>query len=156
MRVVALLLVIGSLIPVCAQTVKNNSLPQVVTFVAPPYPRLASDGSMTGTTVTRIKVGKDGRVSEADVVSAHPIFAKYVVVALKQWKFTPSEQEYVFEVVCRFEFYGPDSPDQCFREDGEPNTPETVVSARLPTDILIRTTGKCITFTTSDPVENRR
>jgi TonB family protein len=141
-------LVIVYSISVWAQTAGSVPLPQLVAFVAPPYPRAAADtGRMTGTTVTRIKVGKDGAVIEADIVRSHPLFAKYVLDALKQWKFTPSEQEYVFEVICRFELY---SPDKCF------TTPETLVSARLPTEVLIRTTEKCITTTTSDPVENRR
>ena len=118
----------------------------------PAYPRLANDLRLTGTTVTRIKVGKDGRVLEADIVSAHPIFAKYVLAALKQWRFTSSQQEYLLDVTCRFEFY---SPEKCFREDGRPITDETIVSATLPTDVLIRTTEKCYISTTHDPVETR-
>jgi hypothetical protein len=53
-----------------AQTAGSVPLPQLVTFVAPAYPRLANDGRMMGTTVTRIKVGKDGVVIEADIVSS--------------------------------------------------------------------------------------
>jgi Gram-negative bacterial TonB protein C-terminal len=73
---------------------------------------------MMGTTVTHIKVSKDVRVTDANVVSAHPIFAKYVVAALKQWQFIPSEHEYAFDVTCRFEFY---TENQCVRDDGQPN-----------------------------------
>src|SRR5437870_5317557 len=88
---------------------------------------------VTGSTVTRLRVGGDGRVIEADFVSAHALFAKNVLEALKQWTFTPSEQEHVIEVVCRFEFY----TDKC-------STTETLVSATLPTEVLIRTPSKCI------------
>ena len=144
-------LVIAFPVSMRAQGAGGVSLPQLVTFVAPAYPRLANDGRMMGTTVTRIIVGKNGEVIEADIASAHPVFAKYVLDALKQWKFVPSEQEYVFEVTCRFEFY----PDECLREDGKPITPETIVSAKLPTEVLIRTSERCITITTSDPVERR-
>ena len=90
---------------------------------------------------------------EVDTVSGHPFFTKYVLAALKQWNFAPSQQEYVFDVTCQFEFY---SPEKCACDDGQPITPETVVSATLPTEVLIQTTEKCITITTSDPVEHRR
>jgi TonB family protein len=152
-KVLTCLLVIAHSGSIWAQTAGGVPLPQVVTFVAPAYPRLANDSRMTGTTVSRIRVGKDGGVIEVNTVSGHPFFTKYVLAALKQWRFAPSQQEYIFDVTCRFEFY---SPEKCSREDGQPITPETVVSATLPTDILIRTTEKCITITTSDPVEHRQ
>lgn len=152
-NVLTLFLVMGYSVSTWAQTSEAVSIPQLVTFVAPAYPRLASDSRMTGTTVTRLTVGKDGRVIEANIVSGHPFFTKYVLAALKQWRFAPSERDYVFDVTCQFEFY---SPEKCSREDGQPVTPETIVSATLPTEVLIRTTEKCFTITTSDPVEHRR
>ena len=120
----------------------SASLPILVSFVAPSYPRIANDARLTGTTVTHIKIGKDGRVIEAKTVSAHPLFAKHVLDALKQWRFAPSDEEHAFDVTCRFEFYDPNA-DECFAPDGKPTTPETIVSAALPTEILVRTTGKC-------------
>lgn len=138
-----------------AQTAGSTRLPALVDFVAPAYPRLANDARLTGTTVTHIKVGKDGSVIEAKIVSAHAVFATYVLDALKHWKFAPSEEEHEFDVTCRFEFYAPDV-EKCFKPDGTPATPETVVSATLPTQVLVRTTERCITVTTSDPVEKQR
>jgi TonB family protein len=138
-----------------AQTVGNAHLPPLVDFVAPAYPRLANDARMTGTTVTHIKIGKDGSVVEAKIVSAHPVFATYVLAALRLWKFTPSEEQHEFDVTCRFEFYFPDA-EQCLKPDGTPTTPETIVSATLPTQVLIRTTERCITVTSSDPVKKHQ
>jgi TonB family protein len=135
-----------------AQTTGNTRLPALVDFVAPAYPRLANDARMTGTTVTHIKVWKDGSVIEAKIVSAHAVFATHVLDALKHWKFAPSEDKHEFDVTCRFEFYAPDI-ENCFKPDGTSATPETIVSATLPTQVLIRTTERCITVTTSDPVE---
>lgn len=140
-------------VSMCAQN-NSASLPILVSFVAPAYPRIANDAWMTGTTVTHIKIGKDGRVIEAKTVSAHPLFAKYVLDALKQWRFAPSDEEHEFDVTCRFEFYDPKA-DECFAPDGKPKTPETIVSAALPKEILVRTTGKCWIDTTSDPVEKQ-
>ena len=127
--------------------VTPGSPPRLLRFVAPAYPRRANDARMMGTVVTRIRVGKDGRVLQADLVSGHPFFTATVLDALKQWRFTASQEEYTFEVACRFEFYG---PDKCFREDGKPITPETLVSAELPTDVLIRATGWCDILTNYD------
>jgi TonB family protein len=152
MRVSALLLVIAFVAPIYAQTAVTPSPRQLVTFVAPAYPRLARDGLMTGTTVTRLKIGKNGQVIDAEVVSGHPFFTKYVLPALKQWRFQPSEQEFVLDVICRFELY---SDGKCFRDNGEPITSETIVSAELPTNILVRTTARCVMVTTSDPVERK-
>ena len=135
----------------CAQNSGSAALPTLVSFVAPAYPRIANDARMTGTTVTHIKVGKNGRIIEAKTVSAHPLFAKHVLDALKQWRFAPSEEEHEFDVTCRFEFYDPDV-DECFGPDGKPTTPETIVSAALPTEILVRTTGKCEIITNYDRV----
>lgn len=135
---------------------QNNSapIPPVVSFVAPAYPRIANDARMTGTTVTHIKIGKDGRVIEVKTVSAHPLFAKHVLDALKQWRFAASDEEHEFDVTCRFEFYDPNA-DECFAPDGKPTTQETIVSAALPKEILVRTTGRCWIVTNSDPVEKQ-
>lgn len=127
-----------------AQATGISPLPTLVTFVAPPYPRRANDAGLTGITVTRLKIGKDGRVVGAKIVRAHALFVDAVLDALKQWKFAPSDSEHELEVTCRFEFY---TPDRCSA------TPETTVSATLPTDVLIRTTPKCAT--TPAPTTNR-
>src|SRR5579863_10489543 len=72
----------------------DSDVPPVVNFVAPAYPRIAKDNRIMGTTVTDIKVSAEGRVSEATIISAHPLFANYVLSALKQWRFRPSHTEY--------------------------------------------------------------
>jgi len=146
-----LLLLMFYLAPVCAQA---GPAPQIITFVAPVYPQLAAFGGVQGTIVTHIKIGMDGRVKEADVVTGHALFTKNVLAALKQWRFAPSLQEYALDVTSRFEFY---SPDGCFeKDDGRRTSAETMVSANLPTDVLIRVPWKCVTITTSDPVERKR
>jgi TonB family protein len=127
----------------------GDSLPRIVTFVAPGYPRVASDARFAGTAIIRLTVARDGRVTEANLISGHPLFAKPVIEAVKQWKFASSDRDYTFEVTFRFEFY---DPDKCFRPDGTPTTPETTVSATLPKDVLVRTTSRCFITSSSDPV----
>lgn len=94
-----------------------------------------------GTTVTRITVTKEGHVSAVLTVSANPVFEKYVLDALKQWRFKPSAQEHTIEVTCQFEFYEEDCD--------KPLTPETQVSAELPNRVTIRTGLQCIVVTNS-------
>src|SRR4051794_15005160 len=72
----------------------DSDVPAVVTFVAPAYPRIAKDGRIMGTTVTDITVSAEGRVSDAKIISAHPVFANYVLSALRQWQFRASQGEH--------------------------------------------------------------
>jgi TonB family protein len=134
-----------------AQSTKSAPPPALVSFVAPAYPRVAHDLEMQGTTVTHITVGKDGSVTDARNLRAHVVFAKYVLDAWKQWKFAPSEEEHEFDVTCRFEFYAADV-NACKEPNGQSTTPETIVSFALPTEVLIRTTGKCMQITNPDSV----
>jgi TonB family protein len=120
---------------------QDNNVPQVVQFVAPAYPRAAKDQRIMGTTVTRITVAANGTVAAATTVRAHPVFEKYVLEALKQWKFKPSAQEHTLEITCSFEFYDED----CDR----PLTPETKVSAELPSMVRIRTGLQCVRTSSS-------
>lgn len=150
--VIVLLLMVQSF-SAHGQNMTATQLPILVSFVAPAYPRLASDTRASGTTVTHLRIGKDGRVIEAKTVYAHPFFAKYVLDALKQWRFAASAEEHEIDIICQFEFY---APEECEGADGKPPTPETIVSGTLPTQLLVRTTEKCWTITTSDPVEKAK
>lgn len=130
-----------NLCPASAQSSGADALPSVISFVAPAYPRAARDNRMMGTTVTRITVAKDGLVSSVRTISAHPVFEKYVADALKQWRFRPSTEEHTFDVTCRFEFYDEDCE--------KPLTPETQVSAELPSLVHIRTGLQCVQVSNS-------
>lgn len=136
-------LLVAASVPVCSQIPDKEALPSIVSFVAPPYPRAAKDQRIQGTTVTRITVAPDGTVTAATTVSAHPVFEKYVVDALKQWRFKASSQEHTFEVTCRFEFYDEDCKKAL--------TPETLVSAELPTLVRVKTGLQCIETSNSNP-----
>jgi TonB family protein len=107
----------------------------LVTFVAPAYPRAAKDQRIMGETRTRVTVNRDGAVTEVKTIDAHPVFEHYVLDALKQWRFKPSDQEYAFQVICSFEFMD----EECKGNDKHPITSETYVSADLPTVVHIKT-----------------
>ena len=94
-----------------------------------------------GKTRTRVAVNRDGAVTEVKTIVAHPVFEHYVLDALKQWRFKPSEQQYTFQVICSFEFMD----EECEGSDKHPITSETYVSADLPTVVHIKTGLRCPT-----------
>ena len=114
--------------------------PTVVKFVAPAYPRAAKDQRISGKTITRVSVGRDGSVKELNTVLAHPIFKQYVLDALSQWQFKPAVHEYALEITCLFEL----DQAKCEGTDLHPITSETHVSAELPSVVHIRTGLQCI------------
>jgi len=124
MRIALLTLISAALLFAQAPVTAEKDMPALVTFVAPAYPRAAKDKRIMGTTLTRITVNGDGTVTEAKTIRAHPVFEDYVLEALKQWRFKPSDQEHAFQVTCSFEIV-----DECEGTDKHPITSETHVSA---------------------------
>jgi len=117
----------------------------VVTFVAPAYPRAAKDQRKMGKTLTRITVNRDGAVTEVKTISANAVFEDYVLEALRQWRFKPSDQEHTLQVTCSFEFID----DKCEGTNQHPITSETLVSAELPTVVHIKTGLQCVEATSN-------
>jgi len=66
---------------------------------------------------------------------AHRVFESYVLEAFRQWRFKLSDHEYTVEVTCFFEF----TEGKCEGSDVRPITPETYVSAELPSVVRVRT-----------------
>lgn len=117
----------------------------VVKFVAPPYPRAAKDKRMMGKAVSEISVGPDGSVQDVRILSAHPVFENPVRDALKQWRFSPTSQEYTLQVTVSFEF-----DDACEGTDKHPLTSESRVSAEFPNLVHIITSLQCTEVSTSE------
>jgi TonB family protein len=145
MRIALLVFVSASLLLAQAPTATGKELPALVTFVAPAYPRAAKDQRIMGRTLTRITINRDGAVTDAKTISAHPVFEKYVLEALRQWRFKASDEEHTLQVTCLFEFID----DKC-GTDIHPITPETRVSAELPTVVHIKTDSPCVVIRTVD------
>ena len=139
MRIALLTLISATLLAGQAPGAAAKDMPVVVMFVAPAYPRAARDQRIMGQTLTRITVARDGTVTEVKTISAHRVFEDYVLEALKQWRFKPSDQEHTFQVTCLFEFM-----DDCEGTNKHPITPETHVSAELPTVVHIKTSFPCM------------
>lgn len=92
-----------------------------------------------GKTISRITVSPEGVVTEVKTVSANKVFEKYVLEALRQWRFQTSAKEHILEVTCAFEF----TQDACEGTNEHPITSETYVSADLPTVVHIKTGLPC-------------
>ncbi len=137
---VLLTLLSTSLLFAQSPSVTATEEPTVLTFVAPAYPRAAKDQRKMGKTITRIKVSPEGSVTEAKTVSANAVFEKYVLEALKQWRFQPLGRGYSLEVTCSFEFI----QNECEGSNEHPVTSETYVSAELPTVVHIKTGLQCM------------
>lgn len=64
----------ASLLFAQSPSVADKEVPNVVTFVAPAYPRAAKDQRKVGKTVTRLKVSPEGSVTDAKTVRANEVF----------------------------------------------------------------------------------
>jgi TonB family protein len=113
-------------------------------LVAPAYPRAAKEQRIQGTALVFIAINRDGIVTEAKLVSAHPVFGDYVLAALKQWRFKASNQAHTLQVTCVFEFI----TDKCEGTDKHPVISETQISAELPAVVHVRTGLQCIETST--------
>jgi hypothetical protein len=121
----------------------------VVKFVAPPYPRAAKDGKITGRAVATINIARDGSVN-VQTVRAHIVFEKPVRDALAKWRFTPTNQESTLEVIVSFEI-----DDTCEGTDEHPLTAETRVSAELPSLVHVVTGLRCLETNVSTEHKNQ-
>ncbi len=63
---------------------------QVLKRVAPTYPMIARQRRLSGVVVVQAEVGKDGKVSNMQLISGPPVFREAAFEALKQWRFKPA------------------------------------------------------------------
>ncbi len=56
----------------------------------PEYPAVAKDAEVEGDVVVEVTVDEEGKVSNARVVSGHPMLQASAIVAAKEWTFNPT------------------------------------------------------------------
>jgi protein TonB len=61
----------------------------VLRRVEPKYPEQARVQHLEGPVVLDVRIGKEGAVQEATVVSGDPVLAAAAVEAVRQWSFRP-------------------------------------------------------------------
>jgi TonB family protein len=59
----------------------------LVTKVSPEYPPDAKDRHIQGVVLLRVIIGKEGNVSEIQLISGHPLLAPAAIEAVQQWKY---------------------------------------------------------------------
>lgn len=150
MSAIALCLLAIASVPAQTQALDTQKLPSVAKFVAPAYPQAAIDQRMGGTIISRLRVARDGSVVSVRTVSVHAddpvfekVFEKFVIDALKQWRFKPWNGEFTIDVSSSFEFI----EDECEGANAHPITSEIHVSADLPAFVYVSTGVECVETT---------
>jgi TonB family protein len=62
----------------------------VVQSPPPKYPPLAKQARVQGTVELSTSIGKDGRVTDVQVISGHPLLTPAAVEAVKEWEYKPT------------------------------------------------------------------
>lgn len=78
--------------PPSARIGGNIKVPRKLVDVKPIYPAAMRDAGLEGTVPIEARIGADGSVTSAQVISArvHPEFAAAAVDAVRQWQFSPT------------------------------------------------------------------
>lgn len=80
---------------------------KVKTRIAPVYPDLAKRMNVTGKVKIEVIISPEGRVKSTRVVGGHPLLVQACQDAVKEWKFTPSNEEST--QIVEFDFHGVDN-----------------------------------------------
>ncbi len=74
--------------------------------VEPEYPEVARQQGIQGAVVLDVRIGRDGAVQDAKVVSGQGVLADAAIAAVKQWKFQPANVERQTRVRLNFKMAG--------------------------------------------------
>jgi len=69
----------------------NVQAAKIIAQPQPTYPALARQARIQGNVVLHAIIGKDGRVSELQVVSGHPLLVQSALDAVRQWRYQPTQ-----------------------------------------------------------------
>jgi len=100
-RLFLLTLVLGMILPLNAQVT------QITHFVAPQYPPLARQTTISGQVVLKATIDTMGKVMKlvADS-SVHPLLTESATAAVKEWQFSPGDSKKVVTAVFIYGFSG--------------------------------------------------
>ena len=63
---------------------------KLISRVQPAYPALAIQARIQGNVVLHAIIGRDGQVSELQVLSGHPLLVNAALDAVRQWRYSPT------------------------------------------------------------------
>jgi protein TonB len=76
---------------------------QPVKRVEPAYPALARQRRISGIVTFTVRVGTDGTVLSAKLISGHPLLVRAAAEALRQWVYEPMPAEVITRARVTFE-----------------------------------------------------
>jgi TonB family protein len=77
---------------------------EVINSFAPKYVSMVAELNISGEVVIEVTIDKDGLVTNAKVVSGHPLLRKNCEETIKKWKFNSQQIESVRKTNVKFEF----------------------------------------------------
>lgn len=93
---------------ICCGTISEKPYPDILTSVTPKYPAAARAVRAFGEVSVKVKIDNQGKVTEANAVSGHPLLRKASEISTKEFLFGSSEME-EREVLLTFVFLLPNS-----------------------------------------------
>ena len=83
---------VASSTPTAAAVEQSQLEPlQLIKSVSPVYPSIAKARNITGVVVIQFKVGKDGKVSNPQLISGSPVFRDAAFEAVSRCQFKPAK-----------------------------------------------------------------
>jgi protein TonB len=77
-------------VPQRVPVTSNIEAAKLISRVQPAYPALAIQARIQGNVVLHAIIGRDGQVSELQVLSGHPLLVSAAVEAVRQWRYSPT------------------------------------------------------------------
>lgn len=88
----------------CKRSPEEYTYPKIVKSTVPKYPPAALAVRASGVFVVMVKVGSDGRVVDATVLSSHPLLRAAILQAARTFEFVPSASGVEHEFPLTFQF----------------------------------------------------
>jgi protein TonB len=63
---------------------------KLISRVQPAYPVIAIQARIQGNVILHAVIGRDGQVSELQILSGHPLLVNAAVEAVRQWRYSPT------------------------------------------------------------------
>jgi protein TonB len=77
-------------VPQHVPVTSNIEAAKLISRVQPAYPQLAIQARIQGNVVLHAIIGRDGQVSELQVLSGHPLLVNAALDAVRQWRYNPT------------------------------------------------------------------
>lgn len=126
--------------------VSDLNEPAVRRFVAPEWPPMARMARIEGDVKVHASIEPSGEVSSVEVEYGHGMLKESATSAIRQWTFTPAATTRTVAITVHFAFEE-EERNQCQR---------TLVTARLPYEVEVRTNPPVLETQNSQEKQKRK